>query len=181
MHSNKTDKSFRGTQLHNYFILSTQLLHTQNYRPVTGVEARITVSPTSATQVTCYITQRVKWPHSHDLRTCTQKKRICRKRIQIKEWAKPETRGHHNETSIRVTILNYSILCRSLMSSTNPLYALSRLIPNWAYLGFLAPGAVGRGKKKNFSEPPTRADRPKSFTWDWGKKKSYLIHKRNME
>jgi hypothetical protein len=56
------------------------------------------------------------------------------------------------------------------MYSTSPLYALFRLLPNWAKLGYWALGAVGRGKIF-FSEPPTRADRPKTFTRDWGTKK----------
>jgi len=30
--------------------------------------------PPSPTQVTCYITQRVKWPHSQDIQTCTKKR-----------------------------------------------------------------------------------------------------------
>jgi len=52
-------------------------------------------------------------------------KRSLRKRLQIQEWTKPETRGHHNDTSKTVTILNYPILFRSLMFSTIPLYVYS--------------------------------------------------------
>lgn len=168
MNSNKADKGFRGHSVLHRPHSIPQLLHTQNYRPVTGVGTRITVSPTSATQVTCYITQRVKWPHSQNKRTCTQKKTaIERNDYKYKNGQNQKHGATNNDMSIPITILNYPILCRSLMFSTSPLYALSCLLPNWAYVGFLASGAVGRDKKK-ISEPPTRADRPKSFTWDWG-------------